>query len=130
MSYRILVADDSAIVRAMVKKAIAMSGLDVLEFREAANGAEALAELARAPVDVVFADLNMPVMNGVELVERMRADQALAGVPVVIVSSERNEAKIEALRAAGVRAYLKKPFRPEHFRDAVHAVLAKEGADA
>jgi two-component system chemotaxis response regulator CheY len=130
MSYRILVCDDSSIVRAMVKKAIAMSGLDVAEFHEASNGAEALALLGRAPVDVVFADLNMPTMTGLELVERMHGDPALAAVPVVIVSSERNEAKIEALRAAGARAYVRKPFRPEHFRDAVHEVLGREGAHA
>lgn len=130
MRLRILSVDDSAIVRAMVRKAAGMSGLEVAEFHEAANGRQALELLARAPVDVVFADLNMPEMGGLELVARMGADPALARVPVVIVSSERNEARIEELRERGVRAYLNKPFRPEHFRDVVRALLGAGAPDA
>ncbi len=129
MSVRILAVDDSAIVRAMVRKAIAMSGVEIGAFHEAANGREALEVLARAPVDVVFADLNMPEMSGLELVARMGRDPALASVPVVIVSSERNEARIDELRSGGVRAYVKKPFRPEDFRDVVRALLGPERAD-
>ncbi len=129
MSVRILAVDDSAIVRAMVRKAIGMSGLDVGAFHEAGNGREALELLATTPVDVVFADINMPEMSGLELVERMAADAALAAVPVVVVSSERNEARIEELRARGVR-YLKKPFRPEDFREVVLALRAQGAADA
>jgi two-component system chemotaxis response regulator CheY len=127
MSWRVLIADDSAIVRTMVRKAIGMSGVDVGEVHEAADGREALAVLARAAVDVVFADVNMPVMGGPELVERMRGDAALAAVPVVIVSSERNEERLDALRRGGVRAVLRKPFRPEDFRDVARALGAPRG---
>src|SRR5512134_2147224 len=111
MSWRILVVDDSPIVRSMVRKAISISGETIGEIREAANGREALDVLGAGGVDLVFTDLNMPHMGGIELVERMRADGALAGIPVVVVSSERNEAITEALRGKGVRAYVTKPFR-------------------
>ncbi len=129
MSYCVLIADDSAIVRSMVRKSLAMAGLDLGEVHEAANGREALELLRRTWVDVVFADINMPEMTGVELVHAMKNDQVLAGTPVVIVSSERSQARIDELMKSGANAYLKKPFRPEHFRDVVEGLLAakKEG---
>jgi two-component system, chemotaxis family, chemotaxis protein CheY len=128
MSYAILVADDSSIVRTMVKKAIAMAGLPVAQVFEAANGKEALDILAENWVDIVFADLNMPEMNGTELVEKMSQDSMLVSTPVVIVSSEQNQTKIDELRSKGIRAYIKKPFRPEGFREVVDTVLGAAAA--
>jgi two-component system chemotaxis response regulator CheY len=126
MSYAILVADDSAIVRAMVKKALAMAGLDVGQVHEAGDGQEALEVLGRNWIDVVFADINMPRMNGIELVRRMRETPALAATPIVIVSSDRTKARIDELERSGVRAYVKKPFRPEQFREVVDRLLGPE----
>jgi two-component system chemotaxis response regulator CheY len=128
MSYAILVADDSAIVRTMVKKAIGMAGLPVSQVFEAANGKEALEVLAKNWVDIVFADLNMPEMNGSELVEKMSQDAMLVSTPVVIVSSEQSVTKIEELMKKGIRAYIKKPFRPEGFREVVENVLGSMSA--
>ena len=113
MSYRVLIVDDSSVVRTMVKKAIQMAGLDVEEVHEAANGLEALERLRTNWVDIVFTDLHMPVMNGMELVQSMARDGVLATTPVVVVSSDPSETRAEDLRRLGVRAYLKKPFRPD-----------------
>ena len=123
MSYTVLVVDDSAIVRTMVKKSIGMAGLPIGTILEAGNGKEALEILRKQWVDIVFADLNMPEMNGTELVEEMSRDSVLVATPVVIVSSEHSQAKIDALKAKGIRAYIKKPFRPEGFREVVEGVL-------
>ncbi len=123
MSYTILIVDDSSIVRAMVKKSIGMAGLPISKVVEAANGREALEVLSREWVDIVFADLNMPEMNGAELVEKMSQDATLVSTPVVIVSSEHSQARIDELKAKGIRAYIKKPFRPEGFREVVESVL-------
>jgi two-component system chemotaxis response regulator CheY len=128
MSYAILVADDSSIVRTMVKKAIGMAGLEVAKVFEAANGKEALEILAHNWVDIVFADLNMPEMNGAELVDRMSQDAMLVSTPVVIVSSEQSQTKIDELKRKGIRAYIKKPFRPEGFREVVDRVLGPGAA--
>ena len=130
MSYAILVADDSAIVRTMVKKALSMAGLDLGEVHEAGDGQEALEVLGRTWIDVVFADINMPRMNGIELVRRMRETPALAATPIVIVSSDRTKARIDELEANGVKAYVKKPFRPEQFREVVDRLLGPERRDA
>lgn len=123
MSYSVLVVDDSAIVRSMVKKALGMTGLELGQVHEAADGREALGVLGKTWIDVVFADINMPEMSGAELVARMKADPALAATPVVIVSSERSQVRIEELRRQGVSAYLKKPFRPEQLRQVIEEVL-------
>ena len=129
MSYCVLIADDSAIVRSMVRKSLTMAGLDLGEVLEAANGREALEQLRRTWVDVVFADINMPEMTGLELVQAMKNDEVLAATPVVIVSSERSQARIDALKQSGAAAYVKKPFRPEHFRGVVESLLAIKKED-
>jgi two-component system, chemotaxis family, chemotaxis protein CheY len=127
MSYRILVVDDSATIRAAIRKSIQMSGLDVSEVHEAENGLAALEILGAQWVDIVFADLNMPKMGGMELVEKMSQDSLLVSTPVVIVSSDHNKSTIEELKSRGIRAYIKKPFRPENFRDVVNDVLGLAG---
>ena len=123
----VLIADDSAIVRSMVKKALAMAGLDLGQVHEAANGKEALAILGSNWIDVVFADINMPEMTGVERVRSMKADPALAATPVVVVSSEQTQARIDEMRRWGAKAYVKKPFRPEQFRAVVEELLGPKG---
>ncbi len=127
MSYTVLIVDDSAIVRTMVKKALGMAGLDLGQVHEAANGKEALAVLGRTWIDVVFADINMPEMTGAELIQRMKADPALSATPVVIVSSEQTQARIEEMKRCGAKAYVKKPFRPEQFRAVVEELLGPKG---
>lgn len=127
MGYNILIVDDSKIIRAMVKKNIEMAGLPVASIHEAGNGEEALAVMADAWIDVVFADIHMPRMNGIEMVERMSADNILVSIPVVMVSSDRSQAHIDRLNNLGIRAYIKKPFRPESFRDVVADVLETMG---
>jgi two-component system, chemotaxis family, chemotaxis protein CheY len=123
MSLSVLVVDDSAVIRSVVRKALGMSGVDLAEVHEAGSGVEALRVLGERWIDIVLADLNMPEMSGVELVRAMAQDHVLATIPVVIVSSERDPSRIEELRRLGIRAYLKKPFRPESLRDTLHEVL-------
>lgn len=123
MAYNFLVVDDSATVRAVFEKTLRLAGLPVGEVHHAGDGSEALAVLGRAWVDLVLTDLNMPGMNGYELVERMRAEGLLAQTPVVVVTTEGSEPRIAALRAAGVRAYVRKPFTPEQIRETVQSIL-------
>lgn len=123
MGHKILVVDDSAVIRKVVKKAIHISGLDTDSILEAGNGREALDLLQQEHFDIVLADLNMPVMSGQELIEAMSRDPRLAGIPVIVVSSDRNQARMEALMRHGVGAFLKKPFRPEEFREVIEEAL-------
>ena len=123
MSYNIMVVDDSAIVRAVVKKTLGIAGIDVGQFHEASNGKEALKKMEENWIDIVFADINMPEMNGIEMVDRMAEKGMLQSIAVVIVSTERSVTRIEELKAKGVRAYLNKPFTPESIREVVEKLL-------
>jgi two-component system chemotaxis response regulator CheY len=123
-----LVVDDSPVTSKMVRRALGLCGLEVAEVYEAGDGAEALEQLAQHHVDLVLADINMPVMNGIELVERMSRDPELAGVPVVIVATPMSQDRVEHVLDKGARAYLAKPFRPEALRDVVNQILGTTGA--
>ncbi len=124
MSLSVLIVDDSAIVRAVERKVLALTGIRLGRLHEAANGQEALEVLRRTRVDLVLADVNMPTMSGVELLAAMHRDPALASIPVVIVSSDRTEQRIDELHRTGARAYVTKPFRPEQLGKVLRAVLA------
>ncbi len=128
MAYRFLIVDDSATTRAVIKRTIGMTGIEVEKIAEAGNGRDALAMMSVSHFDMVFLDLNMPEMGGVEVVKNMQANPKLTQLPVIIVSSESMEAKIEQLRASGARGYIKKPFSPEQIRNVINETLGVANA--
>ncbi len=131
MSGNILIVDDSATVRQMVKRTLAMSGLDVDEIYEAGNGIEALARLADHHVDVMMVDINMPTMNGIQLLERIKQSDRLKDIPIVIASTEGSQTRIDQLRRGGAFGYVRKPFKPEQVRDVLIPLLGvKDDATA
>ncbi len=123
MSYRILLVDDSPIIRKMILRTLGIAGFEIAGVYEAGNGREALAVLAEHWVDLVLSDIHMPEMNGIELVEHIAADPALNTIPVVIISTERSEQRIAHMRALGIKGYITKPFTAEAIRDTVRAAL-------
>jgi two-component system chemotaxis response regulator CheY len=123
MAYNILVVDDSATMRAMIAKTLKMAGLELQELHQAPNGRQALALLQEHWIDLVLTDINMPEMDGVEMVQRMAADGLLRSVPVVVVSTEGSETRIQELRQQGIRGYIRKPFTPEEIKKTVETVL-------
>ncbi len=123
MKWNILIVDDSNVVKAVLMKALSESGAPIAKVFDASNGRDALEVLKASPIDIVFADINMPVMNGVELVENMSADPGLKGIPVVIISTDGSQERMEHLRSMGVRAYVRKPFTPEQIRTVVREVM-------
>lgn len=127
VALEVLIVDDSSVTRKMVRRAVGLCGLEIGSVLEAANGEEALAQLREHRVDLVLADINMPVMNGMEMVERMSQDPVLAKIPVVIVATPMSEQRVERLLDIGARAYLAKPFRPEALRDLVLEILGDRG---
>lgn len=123
MGQNVLIVDDSAIIRQMVRKSLQMAGLDVGEVYEAGDGIQALAVLGDHPVAVMLVDINMPTMNGIQLLKRMRAHDRLKHVPVVIVSTEGSQERIKELERLGVSGYVRKPFQPEQLRDVLVPLL-------
>ena len=129
MSYNILVVDDSRTTRMIISKTLKMTGISIGELHQAENGQEALSILGREWIDLVLADINMPVMDGVEMVNRMSADGLMKTVPVVVVSTEGSKTRIEEMRSKGVRAYIRKPFTPEVVKDIVEGILGEQNAE-
>lgn len=123
MALNILVVDDSEIVRAVIIKSLDLANVPVTEVYQAGNGRAALEILGRKWVDLVFADINMPVMTGMEMVEKMSQDGMLKTIPVVIVSTEGSATRVQDLEAKGVRAYIRKPFKPEDIRQVVDKLI-------
>lgn len=123
MAYNILIVDDSAIVRTVVERALRLSGVDIGELLHASNGQEGLDHLSNNWVDLVFADLNMPVMDGMTMISEMEEKGYLEDTAVVVVSTDRSDVRMRELKAKGVREYLNKPFTPEAIRDIVQTCL-------
>lgn len=120
---KILIVDDSALTRKAIKRIVEMiDGYEDCQIFEAGNGLEALMQLSQESVDFVMADLNMPRMNGVELIEQINKREATAGVPVIVVSTESNEEKLKTLFDQGVKHYLHKPFTPEQIKETVESL--------
>jgi len=123
MALNIMIVDDSPLMRAFIRKVTRLTGLEVGEFCEAANGEDALQALRCRWVDLVLTDINMPGMSGEELLRRMESDELLRKIPVIVVSTDSSRSRVEQMMALGARGYVSKPFLPEQLRDEVEKVL-------
>jgi len=113
MAYNILIVDDSITTRAVIAKTIDISGIEINEIYEASNGKEALDILNDNWIDIILTDINMPIMGGVEFIEKLLSNGILQSIPVIIISTEGNATRIESLKSKGISAYIRKPFLPE-----------------
>jgi len=113
MALKILIVDDSPVMRSFIRKVVGLTGLDVGEIFEAGNGLEALELLGQSWVDLVLTDINMPDMNGEELVQRMEQDELLRSVPVIVVSTDASTNRVKKMMTLGARGYVTKPFPPD-----------------
>ncbi len=123
MGKTVMTVDDSASVRMMVSMTLRQAGFEVLE---AVDGVDALDKLTAAGsgVALVIADLNMPRMDGLELLRRIRSHQELRFTPVVMLTTESHDAKKEMGKAAGATGWMVKPFRPDQLLGVVRRVLS------
>ena len=110
MSKTILTADDSASMRQMVSFTLRQAGFEVVE---GVDGVDALAKLAGATVQMVITDLNMPNMDGIELIRQVRALPAYKYIPIIMLTTESDDSKKMAGRAAGASGWITKPFKVE-----------------
>ncbi len=123
MAYDILVVDDSTSIRAIIKKIIKLSGFDVGRFWEAPDGLKALSVLQTQHVDLMLTDINMPNMDGMELISCMKDTERLADIPIVVVSTEGSEKKMKKALDMGAAGYVKKPFVPEEIKRTLNTIL-------
>lgn len=128
MAINLLVVDDSKVMRSMVLKTLKMAGLELAEVHEAANGREGLDRLENHWIDLAIVDINMPVMGGEEMIDRMNENPELKEIPVVVISTEGSKARIERLQHKGA-TFIHKPYSAETIRDTVKHVLKLEDGD-
>lgn len=120
MGKRILTVDDSASVRQMVNFTLSGAGFDVLE---ATDGSDALAKVQGQAVDLVLTDLNMPNMNGIELIRALRAEGDTRLTPIVMLTTESQADKKQEGKEAGATGWIVKPFKPEQLLAVVNKLL-------
>jgi two-component system chemotaxis response regulator CheY len=125
MAFRVLIVDDSPVMRAFIRRIVLLSGIEAAEFLEASDGIEALAVLRREWVDVILTDINMPGMDGEQLLRCLEADNLLKSVPVLVVSTDGTESRVHQMLSLGARGYVKKPFMPETLREELERVLGE-----
>jgi len=114
---RILIVDDSAMMRKMIRRVLTLSEVPVDEISEAGDGAEALRFLETHDVDVLLTDINMPVMTGTELLRELASNPRYIALRRIIISTDGSAARRDEAAALDVRCYLEKPFSPEVIRD-------------
>lgn len=122
---RILVVDDDPGILTLVSYRLSKSGFEV---DTAPSGAAALQRVAEEPPALVLLDILMPGMSGLEVLEQLRATEATARLPVIMLTAKAQESDIERGFALGATDYIVKPFSPRELVSRVQAVLARSGA--
>jgi two-component system chemotaxis response regulator CheY len=120
MSKKVMTVDDSASVRQTVSFTLKEAGYEVVE---AVDGKDALNKLNAEPVNVLITDINMPNLNGIELVRKMRANPVQKFIPIILLTTESQESKKQEGKDAGATGWIVKPFRPDQLLAVVKKVL-------
>jgi two-component system chemotaxis response regulator CheY len=115
---KIIIADDSRVMRSIIENAIKPLGMATIH---AGNGQEVLDTLEeqKEGIGLILLDWNMPVMNGLEVLEAIKKNNLYAHIPVLIVSTEAEDDKVSKAFAAGAKGYISKPFTPDKLRNLI-----------
>jgi two-component system, chemotaxis family, chemotaxis protein CheY len=130
MPYNVLIVDDSGTMRNVIKKVLRLTGISFGNCLEAANGQEAMAVLENNWVDLILSDINMPVMDGFGLLRAVKSQPSFQDVPVVLITTESNEKRLQEAMRLGAKGYIHKPFTPETVRTLVREVMGEADESA
>jgi two-component system chemotaxis response regulator CheY len=120
---RVLIVDDSSVMRKIVDRSLRQAGLQIISVLEASNGAEALTRLEGNQVDLILSDINMPTMDGLELVKQLQGVESVKGVPIVMITTEAGESQVVQALSRGARGYIRKPFSPDQIKERLIPLL-------
>ena len=127
MSYSILIVDDSMPMRTVLKRSLAAAGYGGARILEASNGKEALKVMEKDWVDLIMTDYNMPEMNGLSFLKKIKTEALFKEIPVIVISTEGNDSKIKEFMDTGASGYIAKPFTPETLRDLIVNIIGEAG---
>jgi two-component system chemotaxis response regulator CheY len=123
MSFNLLIVDDSISMRAVIKKIITISGFQMDKCLEANNGREAMDLLSTNWIDVIISDINMPEVNGLELLDQLKKNDTLKEIPVIMITTEGSSERMQEAFNRGAKGFVKKPFLPEEIKKILYDVI-------
>ena len=123
MSFNVLIVDDSASMRAVIKKIVTISGFQMDKCLEANNGREAMEVLSTNWIDIIISDINMPEVNGLELLEQLQKNETLKEIPVIMITTEGSTERMQEAFKLGAKGFVKKPFLPDEIKKVLYDVI-------
>jgi two-component system chemotaxis response regulator CheY len=123
MESDILVVDDSAAIRKILQRVLRQTGMAIHAIHEAGDGQEALELLKSRSIDLVLTDINMPKMDGIQLLGAMKAAPLWRDIPVVMVTTEGGETKVGEAVRLGAAGYVRKPFTADQIKEKLLGIL-------
>jgi two-component system chemotaxis response regulator CheY len=123
MALDVLLVDDSAAIRKILHRVLVQAEVSLGQVHEASDGREALEKLKTEKVGLILSDINMPNMDGIEFLTRVKADQAFKMVPVLMVTTEGSHAKVMQALELGAAGYVKKPFTADQIKEKLIKIL-------
>jgi two-component system, chemotaxis family, chemotaxis protein CheY len=123
MDSDILVVDDSAAIRKILTRVLRQTGMAIQTIHEAGDGQDALAVMAQHRVDLVLSDINMPKMDGLQLLASLKASPQWHSVPVVMITTEGGETKVAEAVRLGAAGYVRKPFTADQIKEKLVGIL-------
>ena len=117
MALDVLIVDDSAAIRKILQRVLVQADVSLGKVTEANDGKEALEKLKAAPVGLILSDINMPNMDGLELLAQLRADPQWQQVPIIMVTTEGSQNKVLQALQLGANGYVRKPFTAEQIKE-------------
>lgn len=122
MGLKVLVVDDSAVMRQLIRRTLGLTGIPLDHVEEAGDGVAALRALETRGFDLALVDINMPIMDGEELIDHMRCDARFRDIPVLVVSTESGETRLARLTPK-VEGFVHKPFTPERLGEQISLMV-------
>jgi len=123
MSFNVLIVDDSNSMRAVIKKIVTISGFQMDKCLEAGNGREAMEVLSTNWIDIIISDINMPEVNGLELLDQLQKNETLKEIPVIMITTEGSAERMQEAFKRGAKGFVKKPFLPDEIKKILYDVI-------
>lgn len=123
MSFNLLIVDDSNAMRAVIKKIVIISGFKMDKCLEANNGKEAMDLLSTNWIDIIISDINMPEVNGLELLDQLKKHDTLKEIPVIMITTEGSSERMQDAFKRGAKGFVKKPFLPDEIKKVLYDVI-------
>ena len=123
MAVDVLIVDDSAAIRKILQRMLGQAGFALGKVFEAGDGVEALEKLKTQPVNLILSDINMPNMDGIQLLSLLKAHADYKGVPVIMITTEGGEAKVMEAVQLGAAGYVRKPFTSDQIKEKLNGLF-------